>query len=274
MIECTLCFHACKLEEGQTGFCRARRNVHGEIVLISYGKVTSVALDPIEKKPLKRFYPGTKILSLGAYGCNLRCPYCQNDSISMSNEKLAVTSSLAPEEVVKLAQQFEPQGNIGVAYTYNEPLISYEYVLDTAKLIRQAGMKNVLVTNGTINEQPLRKLLPYIDAMNIDLKGFTQEFYDKLRGDLASVKRTIQIAALSCHVEITTLIIPGENDSDGDMEDEVRWLAAIDPEMPLHLTRFFPHYLWTYKPVTPIDTLHRLEKIAKKYLKHVYLGNI
>ncbi|MGB7595367.1 MAG: AmmeMemoRadiSam system radical SAM enzyme [Erysipelotrichaceae bacterium] len=274
MIECKICFHACRLEEGQTGFCRARRNVHGEIVLINYGKVTSVALDPIEKKPLQRFYPGKKILSLGAYGCNLRCPFCQNYNISMSNEKLAVTSPLPPEEVLKLAQRFEPQGSIGVAYTYNEPLISLEYVLDCAKLIRHAGMKNVLVTNGTINEQPLRRLLPYIDAMNIDLKGFTQAFYDKLQGDLASVKRTIQIAAKSCHVEITTLIIPGENDSEELMEQEAKWIATINPEIPLHLTRFFPSYLWIDKPSTPLETLYRLERIAKQHLKHVYLGNI
>jgi pyruvate formate lyase activating enzyme len=147
-------------------------------------------------------------------------------------------------------------------------------VVDCAKLIRQAGMKNVLVTNGTINEEPLRRLLPYIDAMNIDLKGFTQAFYDKLSGDLESVKRTIHIAAKTCHVEITTLIIPGENDGDEEMEAMAKWIAELNMEIPLHLTRHFPNYKWTDKTITPKDTLVRLQKIANRYLKHVYLGNI
>ena len=274
MTECDLCFHACQLAEGQIGFCRARRNVNGIIKLIDYGKVTSVALDPIEKKPLKHFFPGKMILSIGGYGCNLRCPFCQNFSISISGDKTARTSPLAPQEVLALAQQYQTKGNIGVAFTYNEPLIAFEYVVDTAKLVHAAGMKNVLVTNGTINEEPLLRLLPYIDAMNIDLKGFTQAFYDKLQGDLESVKHTIELAAKQCHVEITTLVIPGENDNDDDMREEAKWLAHIDPAMPLHLSRFFPHYLWIDKPATPIETLIRLQKIASVYLKHVYLGNV
>ena len=274
MTECDLCFHACQLAEGQIGFCRARRNVSGIIKLIDYGRVTSVALDPIEKKPLKHFFPGKMILSIGGYGCNLRCPFCQNFSISISGDKTARTSPLAPQEVLALAQQYQTKGNIGVAFTYNEPLIAFEYIFDTAKLVHEAGMKNVLVTNGTISEEPLLRLLPYIDAMNIDLKGFTQAFYDKLQGDLASVKHTIELAAKQCHVEITTLIIPGENDNDDDMREEAQWLARIDPAMPLHLSRFFPHYLWIDKPATPIETLIRLQKIASVYLKHVYLGNV
>jgi pyruvate formate lyase activating enzyme len=192
----------------------------------------------------------------------------------MNNEQLAMTSTLMPADVLRLAQRTVSQGNIGVAYTYNEPLISFEYVLDCAKLIHNAGMLNVLVTNGTINEEPLLRLLPYIDAMNIDLKGFTQDFYDQLQGDLVSVKRTIEIAAKKCHVEITTLIIPGENDSDELMEQEATWLATIDPEIPLHLSRFFPNYLWVDKPATPIETLRRLQHIAQRQLKHVYLGNV
>ncbi len=274
MIECEICFHACRLEEGQTGFCRARRNINNQIKLISYGKVTSVALDPIEKKPLRRFFPGKMILSLGSYGCNLNCPFCQNNRISMCDESSALTSPLSPEEALQMAIQYKSQGNIGIAFTYNEPLIAFEYVLDTAKLVRLAGMKNVLVTNGEINEQPLLRLLPYIDAMNIDLKGFTQSFYTKLQGDLESVKHTIMIAARSCHIEVTTLIIPGENDRDEEMEEEAKWLASINPEIPLHLSRFFPAYLWIDKPPTPIDTLNRLQKIALQHLKHVYLGNI
>lgn len=274
MTECELCFHACRLEIGQDGFCRARRNVDGVITLIHYGSVTSVALDPIEKKPLLHFFPGKKILSIGGYGCNLRCPFCQNYSISMSGDKTSRTSPLSPQEVVALALQYQTKGNIGVAYTYNEPLIAFEYVLDTAKLVHEAGMKNVLVTNGTINEAPLLRLLPYIDAMNIDLKGFTPAFYAKLQGDLETVKHTIERSAKECHVEITTLIIPGENDSDDDMRAQAKWLASINPEMPLHLSRFFPHYLWIDKPATPLETLVRLQKIASGYLKNVYLGNV
>ena len=274
MNECTLCFHHCILSENQTGFCRARKNVDGKIMPVSYGHVTSVALDPIEKKPLHRFYPGRRILSIGGFGCNLRCPFCQNHDISMADEIHAKTTPFPPEQALKLALDLLNQGNIGIAYTYNEPLISYEYVYDTAKLIHEAGLKNVLVTNGTIEEEPLRRLMPYIDALNIDLKGFTQDFYDKLHGDLASVKRTIAIANESAHVEITTLVIPGENDSEEDMENEAKWIASLDPDIPLHLSRFFPHYHWRDRPITPIETLHKLEAIAKKHLKHVYLGNV
>ena len=195
MNECNLCFHHCILSENQTGFCRARKNVDGKIVPVSYGHVTSVALDPIEKKPLHRFYPGRRILSIGGFGCNLRCPFCQNHEISMADEIHAKTTPLPPEQALRLALDLLNQGNIGVAYTYNEPLVSYEYVYDTAKLIHEAGLKNVLVTNGTINEEPLRKLMPYIDALNIDLKGFSQDFYDKLQGDF-------EIGRASCRVRV------------------------------------------------------------------------
>jgi len=274
MTECDLCFHKCHLNEGQTGFCRARKNVEGKIIPINYAKVTSIQLDPIEKKPLKKFFPGSKILSIGSFGCNLRCPFCQNFTISTMDEHQGKKIDLFPQQAVSMALSMVDQGNIGIAFTYNEPLVSYEYVYDTSVLAKQAGLKTVVVTNGTIEAAPLRKLLPYIDAFNIDLKGFTQTFYDKLNGNLEQVKRTIEIANESSHVEVTTLVIPGENDDDETMEALAKWLASVNPAIPLHLTRFFPAYLWRDKPATPIDTLYHLRDIALKYVSTVYLGNI
>jgi pyruvate formate lyase activating enzyme len=273
MIECDLCFHRCKLEEGQTGFCRGRKNVDGKVIPLNYGRVTSIALDPIEKKPLSYFHPGSMILSLGGFGCNLRCPFCQNYSISMASEKV-FTRQLSVGDAVELAKSLRKDGNIGLAYTYNEPLINVEYVLDCSKEIRNSGMVNVLVTNGIIEEQPLTKLLPYIDAYNIDLKGFSQTFYDKISGDFESVKRTIMITSKVAHVEVTFLAIEGENDSDEEMEQMAKWLADIDPDLPFHINRFFPSYLWKDKSITSKETLVRLKSIAQKHLNRVTLGNI
>lgn len=262
------------IEDGHTGFCGARSNVDGKVTCTNYGKVTSLALDPIEKKPLHRYMPGSGILSVGSYGCNLRCPFCQNCDISMADMSTAKTYSLSPQQLVDKALEQRASGNIGIAYTYNEPLIGYEYVFDCASLAQNSGLKNVLVTNGYVCEKPLRGILPLIDAMNIDLKGFTEAFYKKLSGDLETVKRTITIAAESCHIEVTTLIIPGENDSDTEMASLSQWLAAVRPDIPLHLSRFFPRYHYKDKSPTPAETLYRLRDIAKQHLKYVYLGNI
>lgn len=274
MNQCTLCFHQCQLNEGQVGFCRARKNVNGSVLPLNYGKITSLALDPIEKKPLRQFYPGSKILSIGSFGCNLRCPFCQNYEISMSDEVGVPSIFMSSAEVVKKAVDLIEEGNIGIAYTYNEPLIAYEYVLDCARLAHEQSLKNVVVTNGSITEKPLTELLPYIDAMNIDLKGFTETFYRKLNGDLQTVKRFIELSYTECHVELTTLIIPDENDSETDMEAEAKWIAGLDPSIPLHITRFFPRYLWIDKEPTPKEVLYRLADIARKYLTHVYVGNV
>lgn len=215
-INCTLCFHNCRLEEGQTSLCRARGNQGGKIVPLNYGKLTALALDPIEKKPLCRFHPGSMVLSVGSFGCNLRCPFCQNAGIAAAGSD-APTRDWTPEALVEKALALQSQGNIGVAYTYNEPLVGYEYVQDCAKLVRQAGLCNVLVTNGTIQETYWRRLLPLIDAANIDLKGFTENWYRQLGGDLETVKRSIALAAQSCHLEVTTLVVPGENDSETEI---------------------------------------------------------
>lgn len=273
-IVCDICPHHCSLEEGQLGFCRARANRGGKIVCDNYGRITSIALDPVEKKPLKRFFPGSFILSVGSYGCNLRCPFCQNYEISMADGNEISTEQVMPEILVGMALSLIKEGNIGIAYTYNEPLISYEYIVDCAGLAREKGLKNVLVTNGYVCEEPLLKLLPYVDAMNIDLKSFTGEFYKKIKGDLEAVKRTIALAAKQCHVEVTTLIIPGENDSEDEMNELSSWLASIDPEIPLHVTRFFPRWRMSDKKATPVEKIYNLAGIARRNLHYVYEGNV
>lgn len=268
---CELCFHRCALEEGQTGLCRARVNRGGTILPLNYGKVTSLALDPIEKKPLRRFHSGSMILSVGSFGCNLRCPFCQNHEISMAGEGELDTEELLPNDLAALAERL--RGNIGVAYTYNEPLIGYEYVRDCAVAVRARGMVNVLVSNGTVEEAPWRELLPLIDAANIDLKGFTEGWYRRLGGDLVTVKRNIVLAAERCHVEVTTLLVPGENDSEAEISALSRWLSGIDPDIPLHLSRFFPRYRMTDRPPTDVNAVYRLAEVARESLRWVYTGN-
>lgn len=269
---CEICPHHCDIGEGRTGFCRARSNVGGEIRCINYGRLTSLALDPIEKKPLSRFFPGSMILSAGSFGCNLRCSFCQNHGISMADDR-AETAFVSPEELVGKAAALKARGNIGLAFTYNEPLVGYEYVRDCAQLAHEAGLKNVLVTNGYVCSEPLAELLPHIDAVNIDLKGFTEEFYRKISGDLETVKASIAACAKACHVEVTTLVIPGDNDSADDMEREAQWLSSIDKDIPLHISRFFPRYKMTDRGPTPVDTIRELRDVASGYLNHVYTGN-
>jgi pyruvate formate lyase activating enzyme len=272
-IECEICPHHCKIEEGHIGLCRARRNKNGRIISDNYGRLTALALDPIEKKPLYHFYPGSRILSVGSYGCNLNCPFCQNCDISMVGSDEIETQQVTAQELVGKARELRSMGNIGIAYTYNEPLIGFEFVRDCAVEAKEQGLKNVAVTNGYICEEPLMELLPLIDAFNIDLKGFTEGFYHKLRGDLATVKSTIQLASKKCHVEVTTLIIPGENDREEEMEELSSWLADLSPEIPLHISRFFPRYMMQDKNATPVSKVYRLAEIARRKLRHVHEGN-
>lgn len=272
---CDVCPHHCRVGEGQTGRCGARKNVSGELVCDNYGKVTSLMLDPIEKKPLRRFHPGSRILSIGSYGCNLSCPFCQNHEISMPEPGREPGYGVAlPEEIKEFALKYVSEGNIGVAFTYNEPLIGYEFVRDTAKLVHEAGLKNVVVTNGCVELRILEEILPYIDAMNIDLKGFTEGYYKMVGGDLETVKGFIEKAVLGCHVELTTLIVPGENDSEEDMDREARWIASLSGDIPLHITRFFPRYKMKDKMPTEPESIYRLKEIAERHLKYVYTGNI
>lgn len=271
-LTCELCFHHCQLDEGQTGFCRARGNRNGKIVSLNYGKLTALALDPIEKKPLRRFHSGSLILSVGSFGCNLHCPFCQNAGIAAVGPE-TYTQDCSPEQLVQESLRLREQGNIGVAYTYNEPLVGYEYVRDCAGLVHQTGMLNVLVTNGTIEEGPWKALLPLLDAVNIDLKGFSDTWYRRLGGDLATVKRSIDLAAQHCHIEVTTLIVPGENDSEDEMRALSAWLASVSPEIPLHVSRFFPQHQMQDRPPTPVQTVYRLAEVARERLRYVYTGN-
>jgi pyruvate formate lyase activating enzyme len=273
-VECKICPHHCKLEEGGLGICRGRINRNGEVVSENYGKLTALALDPIEKKPLYHFLPGSRILSVGSYGCNLNCPFCQNCDISMAGSKEIEYQETTCEELIEKAMIFQDRGNIGIAYTYNEPLIGYEFVRDCAELAKSKGLKNVVVTNGYICREPLMELLPLIDAFNIDLKGFTEEFYHKLRGDLVTVKQSIELASKVSHVEVTTLIIPGENDSEEEMEALSGWLAGINPEIPLHISRFFPRFKMQDRKATPVEQVYRLAELARKKLKFVHEGNV
>lgn len=270
---CRVCMHHCSLEPGQTGLCRARKNENGQIVCSNYGQVTSLALDPIEKKPLSMYRPGSLVMSVGSYGCNLRCAFCQNHEISMAGEESAGAVYISPEALAKRALEYRPMGNIGAAFTYNEPLVGWEYVRDSARIIKELGMDNAMVTNGTASLEVLEELLPHMDAMNIDLKAFREETYRKLGGDLETVKAFIARAAAGCHVELTTLVVPGMNDSTEEMEEEARWIASLGKDIPLHVTRFFPRYHMTDRDATEVGQVYRLAEAAGKYLEHVFVGN-
>ncbi len=281
MPECGVCFRHCNIEEGQTGFCGARIARNGRVEALNYGRISSIALDPIEKKPLARFFPGSRILSVGSFGCNLRCPFCQNHEISWSAQAAAyakTAESMSPETLVELALAAKKRGNIGIAFTYNEPLIGYEFVRDTARLAKAEGLKNVMVTNGTAELPVLEELAPCIDAMNIDLKGFTDRYYTRvLDGDRRQVMDFIKEAVKGCHVELTTLIVPGENDSEEEMRELSGWVSQLKnpdgEDVPLHISRFFPHFHMTDRPATDVGLVYRLAETARERLKYVYTGN-
>ena len=277
MAVCKVCFRHCDIKEGGRGFCGARTCQGGEVIASNYGKVTSLALDPIEKKPLNRFHPGSYIISVGSYGCNLSCPFCQNNEISWPRNILRMEKSaeyLAPDDLANLAYKYRNQGNIGVAFTYNEPLVGYEYVRDTARLVHHKGMKNVLVTNGTASLEVLEELKPYMDAMNIDLKGFTDHYYSEVLGGSRQMTMAfIEEAVKFCHVELTTLIVPGENDSEEEIREMTEWIAGLDEEIPLHISRFFPRFNMTDRDATDVGLIYRLADVARERLKYVYTGN-
>ncbi len=270
-VKCSLCPHRCVIVPGKTGICRVRTNRDGVLYTRIYGEVSSITMDPIEKKPLYHFYPGSSILSIGTVGCSFRCKFCQNYSISQDPDHQ--TDFYSPEELVDIAKQ---KGSVGIAYTYSEPLVWFEYVMDCCRLARKEGLKNVFVTNGYINREPLCELLEVADAFNIDLKSFNEDFYKKvIGGTLGPVRDTIAEVASRKEIslEVTTLVIPGHNDSDAEMEEMIEWLASLREDIPYHLSAYYPMYKFSAPP-TPVSTLERLKKIAEKRLQYVYMGNV
>ena len=273
--ECFVCPRHCRLREGQTGACRARRAEGGRVVAANYGKITSLALDPIEKKPLAFFHPGENVLSIGSFGCNLRCPFCQNDAISQHGAESVPFQTATPVELADLALKVRRErGNLGLAYTYNEPLVGWEFVRDCATAVHARGMLNVLVSNGCAEAAVMETLAPLLDAANIDLKGPSQAYYDWVGGDFATVCRTIRtLHEAGCHVEVTTLVVPGRNDRDEDIETIASILASISLDIPLHVTRFFPRFQMTDAHPTPVATVYHLADVARLQLHHVLTGN-
>lgn len=271
-MKCETCFRHCALAEGQIGWCKARQRVKDVIVDRNYGKISALALDPIEKKPLAFFHPGSMILSVGSYGCNLACPFCQNHAIAQRDLD-GSCAWVTPEQLVEKAVSLVPHGNIGIAFTYNEPMLSWEFIRDTGRLAKARGLQVVVVTNGSVTLPVLEKVLPYVDAFNIDLKGFSNAYYDYVSGNLETVKRFIERAATDAHVELTTLVVPGKNDSVEEMEALSSFVASISPSIPLHLTRYFPR--WKEEtPATSIETLQALQAVALRHLDKVVLGNV
>ncbi len=270
---CPLCPRHCKLSEGQIGFCGARQAKDGAVQPINYGQITALALDPIEKKPLAYYYPGSMILSVGSFGCNMACPFCQNHHIARSKRDDIPVREFRPEDLITLAEAEKRRGNIGLAFTYNEPLIAFEFVLDTAGLARAEGLEIVLVSNGQISEPYLKELLPYVSAWNIDLKSFSEEGYRRLGGDFQTTLRSIELASAAAHVEVTTLVVPGISDSAEEMRAEAEFLAEISPSIPLHLSRYFPSYRYS-EPATAKSKMFELKGIAEQYLERVRLGNM
>lgn len=267
-VQCLLCPNECVLKPGKLGICKNRKNEGGELYAHQYGQVSAIAMDPIEKKPLYHFYPGSQILSIGTIGCSFGCVFCQNYHLV---EALVPTEEVSPERLIESAKAHQ---SIGIAYTYNEPYVSFEFVLDCAKLAREAGLKNVLVTNGYYQPEPFSELIPYIDAMNIDLKSIRDEFYRRYcKSRLSPVLDTIKTAQKSCLVELTNLVVTGLNDSDRDLKDLIDWVADVNPEMPLHFSRYHPMYKLN-NPATPVERLEKAYELAKDKLKWVYLGNI
>ncbi|MBN1883951.1 MAG: AmmeMemoRadiSam system radical SAM enzyme [Candidatus Krumholzibacteriota bacterium] len=268
-VVCRLCPNRCRIPDGGRGRCRLRENRGGVLLARSWGRTVTAAIDPIEKKPLYHFLPGSRILSIGPNGCTLACRNCQNWSIS---QEKSPTSLIEPADLVELAGR---DGSVGVAFTYTEPLLWFEYLLDAAPLLRDAGLKTVLVTNGYLEEEPARELAPLVDAFNIDLKSMDDGFYGEMCGGAVEpVKRFIEIAAAVSHVEVTNLLVPGLNDGDGQIEALAAWVAGVSREIPVHFSRFFPVYRMTDRPPTPPKRLEAAYAIAKRHLDHVYIGNI
>src|SRR6056297_374079 len=268
LVKCLLCPHNCTIKQDKLGICGVRINKDGTLYSENYGEITSMGVDPIEKKPLYHFHPSEGILSLGTFGCNFGCLFCQNYRISQDKPN---TSKQTPDQIIKHAKD---RNLMGIAYTYSEPVVWYEFVYETAIKAKNEGLKNVLVSNGYINHKPLEKLYKYLDAANIDLKSFNNDFYKKIcGGSIDPVLETIKYLNNKIHLELTTLIVSNQNDDESELEDMFKWIADINRDIPLHLSRYFPNYKMD-EPATKEQTIKKAYQLAKKHLNYVYIGNM
>ena len=273
-VRCLACSHKCLISEGKTGICGVRKNIENKLYLLVYGKVAAMNVDPIEKKPLYHFLPGTSSFSIGTVGCNFKCDFCQNFEISQITRQVKIFGkNISPKEIVKRAMQAKCKS---ISYTYNEPAIFIEFVKDIAKIAKEKKLKNILVTNGYLSKECFDYIKNYVDAMNIDLKSFSEKFYTKYcGGKLKPVLETIKMAHnAGIHVELTTLVIPALNDSEEEFEKIARFIASVDKNIPWHISRFFPMYKMQNKEITSLETLRRAKRIGEKYLNYVYVGNV
>jgi pyruvate formate lyase activating enzyme len=275
-VQCTLCPRKCIIAPGKIGYCRARKNEGGKLHTLVYGEATALTPDPIEKKPLYHFWPGSSVFSMSTAGCNFECKHCQNWTISQSSVENIPTQQITPERAIELTKRYGCQG---LAYTYGEPVIWFEFCYDTAKLAHKEGLYNVYVTNGYMELDAWEEIRPYLDAMNVDVKAFNDEFYRKVCG-VPSVKPVLETCEWAVehgiHLEITNLIIPGENDDPKQIRELCKWAAEkLGPETPVHFSRFHPMYKMTDRPSTPVETLEKALRIAKEEgLQHIYIGNV
>jgi pyruvate formate lyase activating enzyme len=275
-VQCELCARNCLIAEGKKGVCRARKNIDGKLYSLTYGKLCSMAVDPIEKKPFYHFHPGSKVFSIATFGCNLACDHCQNAEISQADPEKEIVNEILPEKVVEMTLENKCAG---IAYTYTEPTVFYEYAFETAKIAKEKGLYSCFVSNGIINREPLKKISPYLDAMNLDLKGFTDEFYKKychFPGGLEQIKQTARnCLEFGIHLEVTTLLIPGHNDSEEEIRKIAEFVKSLREDVPLHFSRFHPEYKMLDVEPTPIETVMRAKEIGEDVgLKNVHTGNI
>lgn len=272
---CQLCPYHCTLKPGQLGICKVRENRDGKLLDLYYGKISSIAMDPVEKKPLYHYYPGTHILSIGGLGCNFNCKFCQNHEISqMEQSVLSKASNYSPEEIIALAKMKKP--GAGIAFTYNEPLMNFDFVMDTSRLAKESDIPVALVSNGYVNPKPLEELLPFVDAFNIDLKGFTDAMYSHFtQGRLQPVLTTLEMIYKSDkHLEVTHLLVTGANDDFGEFKELLDWYVKhLSPDVPLHISRYFPRYKFK-NPPTDVRMLNEWVELAQEKLNYVYPGNL
>lgn len=272
VVNCVLCPRYCKIRDGARGYCRARYNEGGTLYTVN-DSLSAIALDPIEKKPLYHFLPGSTILSVGGSGCNFRCLFCQNWHISQCEDKNNI--KITPEELVQKAMELKTSRNVGLAYTYSDPIIMFEYVMEASLLARENNLKNVFITNGYINEEPLKDLFKYIDAFNIDVKAFSEvKYWEHFRANFAIIKKNLELVVKNNkHLEITCLIVPGINDNIEEAESFFKWIGQLDSKIPVHISRYFPNYNED-KPATDLSLLKEIKEVASVYMENVYVGNI